>query len=85
MRKTVPHIVWTIGLAGGLGFLTLRFLGSVDVSGYKIEKFIPSKKGLLVIYRHPSLVEPALIPFLFFPVYLFYPKSVPFSAPDKKN
>ena len=80
--------VWTIGMVGGILFWLLVVLGRVRVEGYKLKKilqFIKFPGGKIVIHNHPSLIEPALIPFLFFPFYLFFPSAIPYSTPDKKN
>ncbi len=78
-------LVWTIGLLGGLFFWLLRITRRVRVSGYNHRKLTPNDRGLVLIHNHPSLWEPALLPFLFFPWYLFSLKFLPFSVPDKKN
>jgi len=78
-------VVWSIGLLGGLLFWLLRMTKRVKVDGYDRRKLIPKDRGLILIHNHPSLWEPALLPFLFFPWYLFSLRFVPFSAPDKKN
>jgi 1-acyl-sn-glycerol-3-phosphate acyltransferase len=57
----------------------------VKVQRYDRRKLDPKDKGLILIHNHPSLWEPALLPFLFFPWYLFSLRLVPFSTPDKKN
>lgn len=77
--------VWTFGVLGGVLFWLLRLTKRVEVFGYKKEKLDPKNIGLVVISNHPSLWEPALLPFLFFPRYLFSLRFVPFSLPDKKN
>lgn len=75
---------WTLGFVGGILFWLLRIFGRVEVQGYRLKKLIPPKEGLIVIYNHPSLFEPALLPFLFFPWYLFSPRMIPFSTPAKE-
>ena len=77
--------VWTIGLLGGIIFRILKFFKRIEISGYEKRKLTFSKKGLIVIYNHPSLYEPVLMPFLFSPWYLFSLRLVPFSVPDKRN
>ncbi|MFC1925311.1 lysophospholipid acyltransferase family protein [Chloroflexota bacterium] len=63
-----------------------RLTTRVKVQGYDPKKLRPKKnKGLILIHNHPSLWEPAVLPFLFSPWYLFSPRFVPFSTPDKKN
>ncbi|MBU2109745.1 1-acyl-sn-glycerol-3-phosphate acyltransferase [Patescibacteria group bacterium] len=86
MRRIKLFIaVWTIGLLGGIIFCILKFFKRIEVVGYERKKLIFPKKGLIVIYNHPSLYEPVLMPFLFFPWYLFNLRLVPFSVPDKRN
>ena len=51
--------------------------------GYQKTRFVPPEGGLIVIYRHPSLREPAFLPFLFFPWFLSNSRLVPFSTPAK--
>ena len=78
-------VLWTIGALGGTLFFLLRIFGRIRLTGYDIKKLYPTKKGLIVIYNHPSLWEPGLLPFLFFPFFLFSLKFTPYSAPDKRN
>lgn len=78
-------VAWSIGLWGGLFLWLLRITTRVKVYGYNRRKLDPRDKGLILIHNHPSLWEPALLPFLFFPWYLFSLRFVPFSVPDKKN
>ncbi len=78
-------LIWTVGILGGISFLLLKLFGRIKVQGYEKRKFIPPKERLIIIYNHPFLWEPAVIPFLFFPFYLFYPNLIPFSTPDTKN
>jgi len=77
--------VWTVGLFFGIIFWLLKLTKRVEVFGYEKRKFTPRDKSLIVICNHPSLWEPGLLPFLFFPWYLVSLKFVPFSLPDKKN
>jgi len=78
-------VIWSIGLLGGLLLWLLRITTRVKVHGYDRRKLDPKDKGLILIHNHPSLWEPALLPFLFSPWYLFSLRFVPFSVPDKKN
>lgn len=78
-------IAWTIGILGGLFLWLLRITTLVKIQGYNRRKFDPKGKGLILVHNHPSLWEPALFPFLFFPWYLFSFRFVPFSTPDKIN
>ncbi len=77
--------VWTIGLFFGLIFLIFRITRRIKIQGYSRSKLDPKDKGLSLISNHPSLWEPALLPFLFFPWYLFSLRFVPFSVVDKTN
>jgi len=82
-KNKLLTVAWTLGLWGGLVFCLLRLAGVIRILGYQKKKFIPPKGGLIVIYRHPSLREPAFLPFLFFPWFLFDSRFVPFSTPGK--
>ncbi len=84
-KVRIRAVVWTVGILGGLLLNLLRLPRIVKVTGYRKDKFIPSGKGLVVIYRHPSFREPALVPFLFFPWFLFDTRLVPFSTPSKPD
>ena len=82
---TLFGIVWTIGLLGGLFFWLLRITRRVKVQSYHRRKLDPKDKGLILIHNHPSLWEPALLPFISSPWYLFSFRFVPHSTPDKIN
>lgn len=86
MKKKVKLVllVWTVGILGGTIFLVLQALKRIDIKG-KIDKKCCEKKGLLIVSNHPSLCESALLPFLFFPLYLWGTKFVPISTPDRGN
>lgn len=83
LMRTV--VLWTVGILGGVLFSLLRLFRRIEIKGYKLRKLIPPKEGMIVIYNHPSLWEPCLLPFLFFPWYLILPNMIPFSTPDKAN
>ena len=90
MKEMIDNLVkmvslWTVGALGGVIFSLLRIFGRIKVLGFDAKKLYPNKKGLIVIYNHPSLWEPGLIPFLFFPFFLFSLRFTPYSTPDKKN
>jgi len=90
MKKIIDNLIrlillWTIGALGGVFFSLLKIFGRIKVIDYEIRKFYPTKKGLIVIYNHPSLWEPGLMPFLLFPFFLFSSKFVSYSVPDRKN
>ena len=81
-------LVWTVGLlVGGLVWL-LVILRIIKVNGYRADKFSSKNKGLILLSNHPSLTEPAILPFLFLfssKSYLFHLDKVPQSTPDKEN
>ncbi len=76
-------LVWTIGFLGGLFFWFLRLIKLIDVLGYEKRKLSPCPSGLICFYRHPSLREPVVLPFLFFPRFLFDLRFLPFVTPDE--
>lgn len=78
-------VAWSVGLLGGLLLWLLRITTRVKIQGYHCRKLNSKNKGLILIHNHPSLWEPALLPFLFFPVYLFSSRFAPLSTPDKTN
>lgn len=78
-------IVWTLGITGGLIVWLLRGVGIIKIYGFKKNKVAPPKEGLVCFYRHPSLWEPFILPFvLSFPWVLFNLNWVP-STPDARN
>lgn len=81
----IKATLWTFGLLGGLMFKTLVLFSRIEIRGYEKEKMDPGDNGLLLMVNHPSLWEPALAPFLFFPKFLFLERYAPFSTPDKIN
>lgn len=78
-------LVWTVGLLGGLIFTALRMTGRIRISGFDKNSLKPGKGGLILSSNHPSLWEPAILPFLFFPRYLFSLRLIPISVADKSN
>lgn len=78
-------LVWTVGFWGGFLFWFLVILGLIEVRGYRRDKFIPKDRGLILISNHPSLWDPVIPPFLFFPLYLFASGRIPISTPDRSN
>ncbi|MBI4101361.1 MAG: 1-acyl-sn-glycerol-3-phosphate acyltransferase [Candidatus Nealsonbacteria bacterium] len=78
-------LVWTIGLVGGLIFTALRITGRIKISGLSAKKLELDEGGLILAPNHPSLWEPAIMPFLFFPRYLFSLRFLPISVVDKAN
>ena len=90
MKEKLDNLIklvalWTVGVLGGVLFSLLKIFGRIKVIGFDTKKIYPNKKGLIVAYNHPSLWEPGLIPFLFFPFFLFSLRFTPYSTPDKRN
>ncbi len=89
MQKVIKSMVFLgmtygYGFFGGALFHLLRFLNIIRVFHY--ERFPRYQENLVLVANHPSLLEPLLLPALFFPEYIFYPrKLVPWSTPDKRN
>ena len=78
-------LVWSIGFLGGVLLYLLRLLGVIRVKGYKSWKFEPDKrKGLVVLFRHPSMKETVILPMLLFPRYLLNLSLIPHQTPDTK-
>ena len=77
--------LWTLGIFGGVIFYILRASRRVKIKGYKKSKFDPKGKGLLLICNHPSPAEPAFLPFLFFPWFLFSLRFTPYSLPERQH
>ncbi len=72
------------------GIILLFFLGLLRalnvINILHKERLSFNKRGLIVISNHPSLLEPIIIPLLFYKDYLISPiKLRPFSTPDKSN
>lgn len=84
-------LLYTIGLFVGFIFLFLRFIKRVRVENVKALRELKNgqmygRNGVLIVSNHPSLLEPFLIPALFFPACLINPfKFFPWSTPDKHN
>ena len=81
--KLYPY-AWSVGNFFGIMFTLLRMTRRVEIKGYARSKFDPKGKGLLVICNHPSPTEPTLLPFLFYPWFLFQLKYAPYSLPAKE-
>ncbi len=78
-------VIYTIGIVGWLLFKLLLLFKRIKVVSYQEEPF-QFQNGLLVVSNHPSLLEPILIPFLFFRFVFWHPiKFCPINTPDKKN
>lgn len=84
-------LLYTAGLFVGLLFLFLRLIKRVRVENGRALKELKNgrmygRNGVLIVSNHPSLLEPFLIPALFFPACLINPfKFFPWSTPDKHN
>jgi len=73
-----------VGIPGGIIFWFLRLTKRIEIFGYEKEKFVSKDKSLIVISNHPSLWEPALLPFLFFREFILSIRKVPLSLMDKR-
>jgi len=77
-------VIYTFGIILGLLFCLLRILGRIKI--VHKERFPKEEQKVLVISNHPSLLEPVLLPLLFFRQYIFHPfRSTPWNVPDKAN
>lgn len=83
--------LYTMGSAVGLIILTLRLLKRIEIINYKgLPKYRNNprlfKNGLIIASNHPSLLEPILIPGLFFDQYFLHPfKLSPWNMAEEKN
>ena len=76
--------VYSIGILLGSLFYLLKTLGTIQILHW--ERFPKKPANLILISNHPSLVEPILLPALFFRGYIFHPfKFTPWSTPDRSN
>ncbi len=89
MRKIFDQLfllvmVYTVGLLLALLFLLFKVFKVIKISH---PERLPYKQGnLIVISNHPSLLEPILLPVMFYREYLRHPfRLTPWSTPDKKN
>jgi 1-acyl-sn-glycerol-3-phosphate acyltransferase len=79
-------MIYTVGALLGIIFCFLKFAGVVRVAHGERIPLNYNQRGLLVVSNHPTMLEPILLPLLFFWDYLKHPfKLCPFSTPDKKN
>ncbi|MFA4872014.1 MAG: lysophospholipid acyltransferase family protein [Patescibacteria group bacterium] len=89
MEKAINLIVflaitYPLGIILGVIFHILRILKVISVLHWG--RFPHWQRKIILVSNHPSLLEPVLLPLLFFREYLFYPlKFVPWSTPDQKN
>jgi len=66
----------------GIIFTFLLLTRRVKIKNWR--RLLSQEGGMLVVSNHPSLYEPCLIPFLFFPKFIFHPhKFAPLNTPDK--
>ncbi len=89
MKKVINLLIFLTatypsGIFIGIFFQLLCFLRTIRVLHW--ERFPHWQGKLILVSNHPSLLEPFLLPALFFREYLFHPfKYAPWSTPDKKN
>ena len=77
-------VIYTIGLLFGITFYLLKAFRRIRIE-HK-ERFPRNQRGILVVSNHPSLLEPILLPHLFFSGYIRHPLSLsPWSVADKSN
>jgi len=75
---------YVYGVLLGIFFYFLRVAGIIRV--IHSERFPRWQRKLILVSNHPSLLEPFLLPALFFREYLFHPlKYAPWSTPDVNN
>lgn len=75
---------WPVGILIGVLFHFLILCGRIRV--LHRERFPKWRRRIIVVSNHPSLLEPLLLPALFFKQYLFRPfRYAPWSTPDRKN
>ncbi len=83
-KITAILVFYAIGVLLGIIFYFLKALRRIKVVNRK--NFPHNHENLIVVSNHPSLLEPILLPCLFFREYIFHPlKFSPWSTPDKKN
>jgi len=75
---------WSLGNFLGIVFMLLRVTRRVEIKGYARSKVDPKGRGLLVICNHPSPTEPTLLPFLFYPWFLFQLRFVTYCLPARQ-
>lgn len=84
--------VYTFGVFFGMFLYTLRVINRICSSwGVKVLhkerlRLPKNKRGFLIVSNHPSLLEPILIPCLFFWKYILHPLNLsPWGISDRKN
>lgn len=76
--------VYTIGVILAVLLGLFRVFRRIRILHWK--RFPRGQGGLILISNHPSLLEPILLPALFYKDYLLHPlKFSPWSTPDKTN
>jgi len=77
-------ITYPYGVLSGIIFWVLSFLNLIKVRHF--ERF-PRRQGkIILVSNHPSLLEPFLLPALFFQDYFWHPfRFAPWSTPDRSN
>jgi 1-acyl-sn-glycerol-3-phosphate acyltransferase len=80
----ILFLIYPIAVFLAILFIVFRAFGKIKVLK---QEHIPHRKGnLIILSNHPSLVEPILLPVMFYKNYLLHPlKLIPYSTPDKKN
>lgn len=74
-----------MGLFGAILIWLLVLTRRIKIKGYDKGKLEPGDAGLILVHNHPSLWEPLVFPFFFFPRYMFSYRYIPYSTPDKEN
>lgn len=76
-------LVYLYGLIIGFVFLFFRMVGMIRVLHF--ERFPRWQGKIILASNHPSVLEPFLLPALFFPQYLISFRYAPWSTPDENN
>lgn len=72
-----------LGALLGCLFMLGEFLGGIKIKG---KRFPRKARKLIVVSNHPSMLEPFLLTYLFFPDYVIDPVNhAPLNLPDDKN
>jgi len=89
MKRIINTIVY-LGVTYPAGILLwsifslLKLLKRIQILHW--ERFPHWQGNIILVSNHPSLVEPLLLPVLFFREFFFHPfRFKPWSTPDKKN
>ena len=77
-------LTYLYGFLSGVIFHLFRLLTIIGVRHY--ERFPQWGRKIVLVSNHPSLLEPLILPALFFPGYILYPNTLaPWSTPDRSN